>query len=171
MSNSLKWTENTDLITSKARSRIWTLRRLKKLGFDHKFILEVYIKEIRSILEYCVPLWNGSLTKKESEKIEKIQKSVLKLLLKNHYISYSEACEQFNLEKLYIRRQKLCVQFSNKEYKKPDNGIFEKFQPKSKRLAHTKVVLEPKTRTERHYKSAIPYLSRLLNKQCNKKQK
>ena len=139
MSNSLKWTENTVHITSKARSRIWTLRRLVKLGFSDKFILEVYMKEIRSILEYCVPLWNGSITKKESEKIEKIQKSVLKLLLKNEYTSYSQACKQYNLEKLYMRRQKLCVKFSKKEIKKPENGIFQKFQPKSKRLAHTRI--------------------------------
>ena len=78
--------------------RLWTLRKLQKLGLNQEFILDVYRKEIRSILEYNVPLWNGGLTKKESEKIEKVQKIVVRLLLKNGYSSYTEACQYFNIE-------------------------------------------------------------------------
>ena len=48
---------------------MWTIRKLYKLGVNQKFIIDVYIKEIRSILEYNVPVWNGNLTMKESEKI------------------------------------------------------------------------------------------------------
>ena len=83
--------QNTEYITSKAMKRIWTLRKLQKMGLSHQFILDVYVKEIRSILEYNVPLWNGSLTQKDSQKIEKIQKIVLKLLLKGGYTSYTDA--------------------------------------------------------------------------------
>ena len=163
ISNSLKWKENTDFITSKARAEIWTIRRLDNLGFDDQFILDVYKKEIRSILEYNVPVWNGSITRKESNKIEDVQKSVLRVLLKNKYSPYTEACKTFKLEKLYKRRIQLCIKFSRKEYNKQNNGIFTKAQSKSKRIKNNMLVTEPKARTSRYYKSAIPYLSRLLN--------
>merc|ERR1711954_351445 len=68
ISNNLKWSKNTEYITSKAMKRIWTLRKLLKMGFSHQFILDVYIKEMRSILEYNVPLWNGNLTQKDKSK-------------------------------------------------------------------------------------------------------
>ena len=133
------------------------------MGLSHQFILDVYVKEIRSILEYNVPLWNGSLTQKDSQKIEKIQKIVLKLLLKGGYTSYTDACKFFNIEKLYRRRQKLSLNFAKKEYKKSQNGIFKKLHSRSKRSINKKLVFEPIARTMRYYNSAIPYLSRLLN--------
>ena len=133
------------------------------MGLSHQFILDVYVKEIRSILEYNVPLWNGSLTQKDSQKIEKIQKIVLKLLLKGGYTSYTDACKLFNIEKLYMRRQKLSLNFARKEYKKSQNGIFKKIHSRSKRSMNKKLVFEPMARTMRYYNSAIPYLSRLLN--------
>ena len=168
ISSDLRWKTNTEVMTSKARSRIWTLRRLDNLGFDNKFIIDVYIKEIRSILEYNVPVWNGSLTRKDSEKIEMVQKSVLKLLMKHNYTSYTEACKKFNIEKLFNRRLKLCIKFSQKEFKKENNGIFTKNKSKSTRKINKKYVIEPRPRTSRYFNSPIPYLSRLLNEQASK---
>ena len=94
ISDDLKWSENTDSIVSKAMKRIWTLRRLRKLGFSDSFIIDVYTKEIRSILEYAVPIWHGALTVKDSDKIERVQKIVLKFLLRHNYSSYTEACKK-----------------------------------------------------------------------------
>ena len=64
-------------------SRIWTIRRLKNLGFPEDFILDVYQKEIQSVLEYAVPVWNGALTEFDSREIEKVQKRILKILLQD----------------------------------------------------------------------------------------
>ena len=71
-----------------------TLRRLRKIGFSDSFIIDVYTKEIRSILEYAVPIWHGALTVKDSDKIERVQKIVLKFLLRHNYSSYTEACKK-----------------------------------------------------------------------------
>ena len=169
VSNDLKWTQNTAYITDKARQRLWILRKLDKLGLSKDFILDVYTKEIRSLLEYSVPVWNGALTLADSLKIEKIQKIVLKLLLKDNYFSYTEACKNFKLEKLHERRVKLCLNFSKKEFKKP-NGIFKKYKSvKPKRQGKRRILVEePTTRTVRYAKSSIPYLSKLLNAEANK---
>ena len=118
VSNDLKWTLNTDNIVSKAMKRIWTLRRLRKLGFNDEFIIDVYKKEVRVMLEYGVPIWNGALSKKDSDRIEKVQKIVLKFLLRHKYTSYTQACEKFKLDKLSDRRHTLCLKFALKKLKK-----------------------------------------------------
>ena len=63
ISNDLKWKKNTDYVCQKARTKLWTLRRLRKMSFDVSHLLDVYVKEIRPLLELAVPGWNSSLTK------------------------------------------------------------------------------------------------------------
>ena len=128
-------------------------------------LFEVYKKEIRCLLEYAVQVWNGALTKKDSNKIEKIQKIVLRLLLGEKYQSYTEACEKFGLEKLYIRRKQLCVKFCEKEFKN-STGFFTKIGTQNRRrVSKKKFVHEPKTRTQRHFTSCFSYLARTFNQQ------
>ena len=163
ISSDLKWAKNTEYITLKAMKRIWSIRRLKKLGLGDDFLIEVYKKEIRTLLEYAVQIWNGALTQKDSEKIEKVQKIVLRLLLRHEYTSYTEACKKFGLEKLSTRRNLLCVKFVKKEFKN-STGVFTKLESQKRRKVSKKnFVHEPKTRTQRHYTSCYAYLSRLLN--------
>ena len=50
----LKWEANTHFICSKASRRMWTLRRMKILNVDPYIMLDVHIKEIRTILELAV---------------------------------------------------------------------------------------------------------------------
>ena len=109
------------------------------MGFDNDFILDVYFKEIRSILEYCAPVWSGGILKKDSLKIEKIQKSVLRILLKGQYSSYTQSCENFNIEKLHDRRQKLCERFGLKELSKP-NGLFKICPKRSLRNSNCNII-------------------------------
>ena len=163
VSNSLTWDQNTEYITKKAMSKLWTLRRLMKLGFDDEFIVEVYTKEIRPILEFGVPVWNGALSNKNSDKIENIQKIIARMVFKGDYSSYSKSCDTLKLEKLHQRRQILCLNFARKEYKKPDGGIFKKKVTRSKRIQHNFLVEEPKARTSSYTKSCLSYLSKLLN--------
>ena len=63
LSDNLSWSENTNYICNKGRGQLWTLQRMKNLGFDIFTIFETYTKEIRSILEYAVPIWHSSLTR------------------------------------------------------------------------------------------------------------
>ena len=163
ISSDLKWAKNTDFIVSKAMKRIWTLRRLRKLGFSDNFILDVYQKEIRTLLEYAVQVWNGALTKTDSDKIEKVQKIVMKFLLRKKYQSYSEAYEKFRIKKLSDRRHKLCLKFAIKEFEN-STTFFKKISTQKRRaVSKKKFVHEPKTRTKRHFSSSYVFLTRLFN--------
>ena len=54
LTNDLKWSSNTEYICKKAYKKLWTLRRMKVLDVDVAIICDVYVKEIRSLLELDV---------------------------------------------------------------------------------------------------------------------
>ena len=113
----LKWTSNTANMVAKGYKRIWILRRLKKLGATEKELKDVYIKQIRIILEYAVPVWNSSITKIENTDIERVQKVALHVILGMNYTNYPLALEKLELETLEARREKLCMKFAIKSSK------------------------------------------------------
>ena len=93
-------------------------------------------------------------------------------MLQNKYKTYEEACKHFNTESLENRRVKLCLKFAYKEYKKDDQSILKKFNPKViNRHTNKKIVVEYQCFTERYFKSSIPYISRLLNEDNARKLK
>ena len=169
VTDNLKWSENIKYITNKAMSRIWTLRRMKNLGLENDVIFDVYIKEIRSILEFGIPVWNGALTDEDSNKIERVQKIVFKILLNKNYIDYDDACKYFKVEKLKSRRELICLKFAKKEYNK-SSSLFQKFTPnKITRQSKNVLVNEIYCHTDRFFRSSVPYLARLLNQNTKSK--
>ena len=63
VTNDLKWLSNTEEMVKKGYKRLWMIQRLKAHGPDLNDVKDVFIKQIRSILEFYVPVWNCSLTK------------------------------------------------------------------------------------------------------------
>ena len=53
------------------------LKRLKGLGASEEEMLDVYTKQIRSVLELAVPVWQPALTKQEVKQIERVQRCAL----------------------------------------------------------------------------------------------
>ena len=81
ISDDLKWQRNTDYICQRARTKLLTLRRLMKLNFYLLHILDVYTKEVRSLLELAVPVWHSGLNKLQSAQIERVQKTAFRIIL------------------------------------------------------------------------------------------
>ena len=162
ITNDLKWDKNTEYIVKKANTRIWTLRRLKALGASIPTLMDWFRLVIRSVLEFSAPLWTGSLTKANSDKIEKVQKTCFKLILGNNYKSYQNALEYLNENKLDERRKKLCLKFAKKSSINPKmSSLFQKRINRMTRKASRFV--EPVTHSKRAYNGPIPSLIRLLN--------
>ena len=162
ISDNLSWSENTDYICQKSRKRLWTLRRMKRLGFDPFTIFETYAKEIRSLLEYAAPVWHSSITKKQSAKIEAIQKHAFRLILSDRYQNYNHACTHFGVATLAQRRETICLRFARKNLNSP-NSFFERIIPARVTRQKPNLVKEYKCRTKRFHRSPLPFLARLLN--------
>ena len=62
-------------------SRLSMLTRLKYVGVNTEDLLEVYKLFIRSIIEYCSVVYHSRLTEEQSNKIERIQKTCLRVIL------------------------------------------------------------------------------------------
>ena len=54
---------------------------MKLLDVEPLVMLDVYLKEIRSILELAVPAWHSGLTQKQSADIERVQRVAVKSYL------------------------------------------------------------------------------------------
>ena len=104
----LKWSSNTADIVKRAYKKLWCLKRLKNYGATQLDLLDVYFKQIRSIVEYAAPVWHSSLTGDERINIERVQKSALSIVLGHNYKSYRYALKTCKLKTLYERRRQLC---------------------------------------------------------------
>ena len=67
---------------------------------------EVYILFVRSILEQSAVVWHSSLTEEESDNLERVQKTAIKIILKNNYKGYENGLQKVGLETLTDRREK-----------------------------------------------------------------
>ena len=162
VNSDLKWDKNTSYICEKARKRIWILRRLMEFKLSTQEMFDVYIKEIRSVLELAVPVWHPGLTKSQITKIENIQKLAFKIILQKHYINYQQACIQLSALTLAERRENLCLKFAKKNLKS-ENSFFTKLEPNSNTRNPRNIVQNPKCNFRRYENSSIPYLARILN--------
>ena len=164
LSSSLKWTSNTSAICAKAMSKMWLLRRLKKFNLDHEIILDYYLKEIRSLLEHGVPIWNSGLTKAQVREVENVQKVALKIILEDNYLSYDVACTLLNILPLEYGRTDLSTNFAIKLFKSPRSHEF--FQPAKKDVntrSEQLLVTEKLSNTRRCHNAPHNYLARLVN--------
>ena len=78
--DNLKWNTNTEYIVKKATKRLFLLKVLKRYHSPVNDMKRFYTAVIRSILEYGAQVWNGSLTKDQSNNIERIQKRALGII-------------------------------------------------------------------------------------------
>ena len=101
----MTWVSNTDNMVQKANKRMWILRRLKNLGAQEDDMVDLYTKQVRSVLELAVPAWHGAITQVEMIAIERIQKSACHIILGGNYQSYKLAFNTLDLDTLQSRRE------------------------------------------------------------------
>ena len=77
----LSWSAHIDDLVKRCYKKLWILRRLKKLGADLHDLKEIYVTQIRSILEFAAPVWHPAITKSQRHKLERVQKSALHIIL------------------------------------------------------------------------------------------
>ena len=107
---------------------------------------------------------------KLSDKLERIQKTCLRVILGEMYIGYSAPLEMSGLDTLFSRREKRCIDFSLKCLK--NKRLAKAFPLKP---AHGQNTRESEmftvnfARTSTYRDSAIPYCQRLLNEHYKSK--
>ena len=160
----LSWTKNCQAICQKAYSRMSMITKLKYVGVSKEDLIEIYILFIRSVVEYCAVAFHSTLTQEQSRKLEKIQKTCLKVILGEMYIDYTSALEMSGLETLSARRQARCLDFALKCVKhKRNQRLFPLNKKSSKYFMRDNEVFQVNfARTEDYRRSAISYCQDFL---------
>ena len=167
LQSDMKWGKNTRELARKAYSRVSMLTKLKYVGVSIEDLIDIYVLFIRSVIEYCAVVWHSSLTIELARSLEMVQKTCLRVILGESYVSYSAALEMCSLDTLFSRREDRCLSFALKCLKHPDlrrkfplnkNNPSQKFSSREKYEVNF-------ARTDTYRDSAIPYLQRILNDQ------
>ena len=98
-------------------------------------------------------------------KIERVQKSAIKVILGNRYIGYRKSLQKLDLETLDERREKLCLNFARKCLKNNKTKHLFPINVKSHQMETGKKekFKIQHANTERYRKSSILYMQQLLN--------
>ena len=173
ITDKLDWRKNTENIVKEANKRMCFLHKSSKFATNRQDLKKIYILQIRSKLEQSAVLWHSSLTQICRNKLERVQKSALRIIMGSKYTSYSDALEKLNLQTLDERRQSLCLKFAKKCLK---TEKLKKMFPLSRKKHHMEKrgkekYFVAKSFTERHKRSAIPYMQRMLNDKEKQKQR
>ena len=93
ITNQLSWQKNTESIVKKANTRMIILHKLYEFNLPHEELVNIYILFIRSMVEYACVVWHSSITEEENLSIERIQKTALRIILKEQYSNYNSALQ------------------------------------------------------------------------------
>ena len=105
LQSDLKWNVQVDKMLTKANSRLFLLRTLKRFGFSPEELRVAYSGYVRPILEYADVVWHSSLTAKQCNDIEAIQRRACRTILGRQYFNYNDALDQCNFDTLSGRRE------------------------------------------------------------------
>ena len=148
------------------------LSKLKYVGTSKEDLLTIYKLVIRSSLEYCAVVFHSSLTDKQSNMIERVQKICLKIILYPKYENYELALKSCNLTNLKVRREHRVLAFSRKALNHPKHKsmfpISESFLKNPHNLRNLEKYEVNFARTHAYQQSFIPYAQKKLNEDYEK---
>ena len=164
----IKWDSYISECIQRGYTNLWVLKRLVELGAKFEDVLMTYCQRVRVHVEINTPLWTFSISQKLSDKIEKLQKSavyiMLPLLGKHTNLHYNNIIEIMGLDLLKERRLLLSDEFVRKMFKHPEHRkMFTLCEGRTTRAGRKVIV--PQGKTRRYQNSSIPSLAELLNSQ------
>ena len=118
-------------------------------------------------------VWHASLTQQNSDDLERLQKTFVKLILKKEYNNYENALLKLNLDTLASRRKKISLKFANDGIM--NNTLTDLLMKKRENNTNIREVKKEEkynvqfANTDRLKNSTIIYLQNLLNQEKFKK--
>ena len=156
----LKWQTQCEEMVRRATSTTWALRRMRALGVPEATLVDYWKSEGRVMLEYGCPVWHSGLTSAQSHSLDRAQRAAMAAITGRWEPSHTRQLEELGLERLSSRRTRICQTFAHRTA--TDSRHMDMFTPvtSARRLGTYREIL---ARTDTYFKSALPYLTRLLN--------
>ena len=106
ISQGLTWQLHIDDITTKASQRLYFIILLKRAGIEPHHLVKIYTTIIRSVIEYACQVWHTSLTIRQTNQLESIQKRAMRIIF--YGMRYNDAIATAEIPTLADRREALC---------------------------------------------------------------
>ena len=141
------------------------LRRLKSLGVPPSELTNIYKSFILPKLTYASPSWSSSLNTTQLQKLERVQKRAVKIILVPTYAGYEAALATLGLTTLAALYHQTILRFGKRLLKNHRHRhLLPPPAPPPRRAARTHNLLAPvRSRTDRHKNSPVPTIVRLIN--------
>ena len=156
--------KHIEVMLSKARKRLWIIRNLKNAKASNEDLKGCFCAFIRPIFDYCACVYHSMMNANMEQKLEKIQKSALKMIY-----GFDKSKEQLyslsGLPTLKERRDQLFERFCMKLYSNPrfKEEWLEERTFTGPNLRRQRILIEKPSRTNRLYKCPIYAIRRKLN--------
>ena len=165
LQDNLSWDLNTAELVRKGNARMQLLRKVSSFCTDYEELKNIYILYVRSILEQSATVWHSSLTDENKNDLERVQKTALKVILGDSYMSYENALKILDIETLNDRRIDLCLNFARKSSKHPKMKWMFPLNDKTHQMGTRKPekYKVQHANTDRLKDSALIFMQNLLN--------
>ena len=100
LQSDLRWDKNTKEIVKKAYQRMQLLNRSASFTSNKWDLRTIYLTFIRSILEQSAVVWHSSLSARNRQDLERVQKAAVRVIMVNKYTNYRECLNKLNIEGL-----------------------------------------------------------------------
>ena len=106
------------------------LHKASKFTNNTKDLKQIYMLQIRSKLDQWAVVWHSSLSQRNRNDLERIQKCALRCILKDRYKGYEDALNKLGLVTLDERRGQMCVKFfkAKPQARKDEGALSKKLQ-------------------------------------------
>ena len=152
-----------DHLVEKFRIKVWLLYHLREAGIREDRLFKLYCVYIRSILEYCSPVYHSLLTAGQAETLERLQRHAARICYGNDEIR--EVMRQKGIATLESRRMERVDRFIQKAVSDVRFGPlwFPKRHDDGHGLRERRAFYEKPTKTARAFNNPRSYFVRRAN--------
>ena len=163
VTSDLSWHSHVKYTVGRVSNKLWQLVRFKRLGAAEDKLVTFYILKIRSILMFGAVCFHSSLSDELCQTLELQQKRCFAIILGSKYKNYSNARLLLDLPRLDTLREKACLKWALKASRNPKHTHLFPLNVTYVNTRNKKKYSEYFCHSAKYYKSAVPYMTRLLN--------
>ena len=155
---------HVEALCDKYKRKKWLLHHLWEAGIREEQLYKLYCCYIRSIFEYCTPVYHPLLNKRQEQALERLQRHALRVCFGADR-PVEEWMEQYSISTLKNRRIRKCDSFIRKAAANPRFGPawFPPRGEQSMSLRSRREIQETQATTARRFNSPLVFLRRRAN--------
>ena len=152
-----------DALAERYRRKKWMLYHLREAGFKGDNLFKLYACYVRSIIEYCSPVYHSLLTAGQEDQLERLQRHAIRVCY-GYEVPVEVHMEVANISTLKARRVKRVDKFIRKA---AANQRFSSWFPPRDRsgmeLRNRREIRETSALTNRRFNSPLAFIKRRAN--------